>query len=120
MVVLGVGEVASERGTPVRGPYAPRRSPTLAPCPRHRVHTPATPLPPSTVAGVRAVLVSTGRENNRTTVIDSGLVGRGAARAGDAPGTPTTSQISPSILVYTDRGWQFRPSLSTFVVLVKW
>jgi len=39
-------------------------------------------------------------------VIDSGLVGseRGAARAEDAQGTPTQSQVSPSILVYEDKG----------------
>ena len=35
-------------------------------------------------------------------VIDSGLAGRGAARAEDAQGTPTQSHISPSILVYED------------------
>ena len=43
-------------------------------------------------------------------VIDSGLVdstdfsGRGTARAEDAQGTPTQSHISPSILVYEDKG----------------
>ena len=36
-------------------------------------------------------------------VIDSGLVGRGAARAEDAHGTPTQSQILPSILVYEEK-----------------
>ena len=35
-------------------------------------------------------------------MIDSGLVGGGAARAEDAQGTPTQSHISPSILVYED------------------
>jgi len=40
-------------------------------------------------------------------LIDSGLVGstdsgRGTTRAEDAQGTPTHSQISPSILVYED------------------
>jgi len=39
---------------------------------------------------------------------DSGLgfkvPGRGAARAEDAQGTPTQSHISPSILVYEDKG----------------
>jgi len=39
-------------------------------------------------------------------MLDSGLVGwlgRGAARAEDARGTPTQSHISPSILVYEER-----------------
>jgi len=36
-------------------------------------------------------------------MIDSGLVGRGTARAEDAQGTPTQSHISPSILVYEDK-----------------
>jgi len=36
-------------------------------------------------------------------VIDSELVGRGAARAEDAQGTPTQSHISPSILVYEEK-----------------
>ena len=35
-------------------------------------------------------------------MIDSGLAGRGAARAEDAQGTPTQSPMSPSILVYED------------------
>ena len=37
---------------------------------------------------------------NRVSFITS--TGRGAARAGDAQGTPTRSHISPSILVYED------------------
>ena len=39
------------------------------------------------------------RANVSESLIDSGLVGRGAARAENAEGTPTKSQISPSILV---------------------
>jgi len=35
-------------------------------------------------------------------MIDSGLVGRGAARAENAHGTPTQSHTSPSILVYEE------------------
>ena len=35
-------------------------------------------------------------------VIIEDLSGRGAARAEDAQGTPTQSQVSPSILVYED------------------
>ena len=35
-------------------------------------------------------------------LVDSGLAGRGTARAEDAHGTPTQSHISPSILVYKD------------------
>ena len=46
-------------------------------------------------------------ENLAHHAIDSGLVGskklgRGAARAEDAQGTPTQSHIPPSILVYED------------------
>jgi len=36
---------------------------------------------------------------------DRDLSGRGAARAEDAQGTPTQSHISPSILVYEDKGY---------------
>ena len=36
-------------------------------------------------------------------MIDSRLAGRGIARAEDAPGTPTQSHTSPSILVYKDK-----------------
>ena len=35
-------------------------------------------------------------------LIDSGLIGRGAARAKDAQGTPTQSHISPSILIHQE------------------
>jgi len=45
---------------------------------------------------------------------DSGLgfqaSGRGTARAEDAPGTPTQSHISPSILVYEDKTFLVVPS----------
>ena len=40
--------------------------------------------------------------------IDSGLVGRGTGRAEDAQGTPTQSNVSPSILVYEDTLLCFR------------
>ena len=36
-------------------------------------------------------------------MVDRLRVGRGAARAGHAQGTPTQSHISPSILVYEDK-----------------
>ena len=40
-------------------------------------------------------------ERFQSEMIDSG-VGKGAARAEDARGTPTQSHISPSVLVYED------------------
>ena len=36
------------------------------------------------------------------TMIDSGLAGRGTTRAQDAQGTPTQSDISPSIIAYDE------------------
>ena len=38
------------------------------------------------------------------------LIGGGAARAGDAQGTPTQSHISPSILVYEDETFKGVPT----------
>ena len=43
-----------------------------------------------------------GLDSGASLLIYSGLAGRGAASAEDAPGTPTQSHTSPSILVYED------------------
>ena len=50
------------------------------------------------------IIMWTGRAPRRVEV-DRLRVGRGAARAEDAEGTPTQSHVSPSILVYEVNTW---------------